>query len=206
MTQVIAFDTETTGLPDWKSPSGGDSQPHLVQLGAIRADIFSEAILEEMEVIIKPDGWIIPGEVAEIHGITTERAMDEGIPEIEALEQFMDMWIDGEELNLRVAHNRTFDQRIIRIAMMRYMTQADVDAWADKEDFDCTMLMAKPIMQLPPRGRYGYRNPKLEAALKHFTGEDLEDAHTALADTRACLKIWFAITNLTIDLVAGNEK
>lgn len=198
MSQVVAFDTETTGLPDWKNPSDGPSQPHLVQLGAIRADVTTEVHLETLDVIIKPDGWIIPDEVAEIHGITTERAMDEGIPEDEAIDTFLAMRGD----HLRVAHNRTFDQRILRIALMRYRSDEEVIAWAEKDDFDCTMLMAKPIMELPPRGRWGWRNPTLAAALKHFTGEELEDAHTAMADTQACLKIWFAMTNQTIELPA----
>lgn len=192
MNPILFFDTETTGLPDWKSPSGGESQPHLVQLGAICADADDQSVIQTLDVIIKPDGWIIPDEVAEIHGITTERAMDEGVPEKDALEQFLALRSNYP----RVAHNRTFDQRIIRIATKRYSEQDVIDNWAEKEDFQCTMLMAKPIMELSPKGRYGYKNPKLVEALKHFTGKDLENAHTAMADTKACMEVYFAIKAL----------
>jgi DNA polymerase-3 subunit epsilon len=38
MTYKLAFDTETTGIPDWKMPSESEYQPHLVQLAAILVD------------------------------------------------------------------------------------------------------------------------------------------------------------------------
>nr|WP_299241463.1 hypothetical protein [uncultured Halomonas sp.] len=38
MTPILFFDTETTGLPDWKVPSDSEHQPHLVQLAAVLAD------------------------------------------------------------------------------------------------------------------------------------------------------------------------
>ncbi|MEJ6520298.1 3'-5' exonuclease [Shewanella bicestrii] len=90
MSLILPFDTETTGLPDWKSPSEADYQPHLVQLAALLVNDKFE-IVKELDVIIKPNGWVIPDEVAAIHGITTERAMDEGIPEQEALTQLLEM-------------------------------------------------------------------------------------------------------------------
>jgi DNA polymerase-3 subunit epsilon len=189
MKQVIFYDTETTGLPDWKSPSGSENQPHIVQLGAILCDMESREIQQELDVIIKPDGWEIPDDTIEVHGITNERAMEEGIPELEAVERFLEM--RGQ--HHRVAHNRTFDQRIIRIALKRYYSEDEQDVWAEKDDHECTMLMAKPIMKLQPKGRYGYKNPRLEQAYEYFTGKELQNAHTAMADARACMEIYFAI-------------
>lgn len=187
--KFITYDTEATGLPDWKSPSGSENQPHIVQLAAILADQKTGEIEDTMDVIIKPEGWIIPEETIEVHGITMERAMDEGIPEREAVEQFLALRGDHH----RVAHNRTFDQRIIRIALKRYFSEEDQEKWAAKDDHDCTMLMSKPIMELPPKGRYGYKNPKLSEAYEHFTGKNLEGAHNALVDAQACMAIWFAM-------------
>lgn len=193
MKPVLFYDTETTGLPDWKVPSDSEHQPHLVQLGAILADEDTRKVISTLDIIIEPTTWEIPQEVSDIHGVTNEIAKAVGVSETAALDVFTQMWKKAK----RVAHNKTFDQRIIRIGLKRYgYDEQLMDDWADKESHECTMIMAKPIMELLPKGRYGFKNPKLEEAYKHFTGKDLENAHTALADATACMEIYWAIQDL----------
>lgn len=192
-THLLFFDTETTGLPEWKEPSGSDKQPHLVQLAGLLVNAETRAEVASMDLIIKPEGWTIPDELTEIHGISNDLANEVGVPESDAVSLFLSMWAG---VHKRVAHNRTFDQRIIRIACKRYFDNSTIDAWAEKDDFDCTMLQAKPIMELPPKGRYGFKNPKLEEAYQHFMGKPLENAHSALADARGCKDIYFAMRDL----------
>lgn len=192
MKTALIFDTETTGLPDWKQPSDSPQQPHLVQLAAMLVDLHTGETIQSLDCIIKPEGWEIPEETSEIHGITNEVALRVGIPEKLAVETLLAMWNGCR----RVAHNRTFDQRIIRIACKRYFDEAQQAAWAEKDTFDCTMLMAKPIMKLPSAdGSARIKQPKLEEAYKYFTGKDLENAHTALADTQACFEVYMALIN-----------
>lgn len=179
MNLAIFFDTETTGLPDWKSPSEAEHQPHLVQLAANVVNLDTQEIIESMDVIIKPDGWVIPQETIDVHGITNERALAEGVSEKEALMNFLRMW-DGRA---RIAFNTTFDNRIIRIATKRYCDESIIDAWHDGE-YACAMMLSRKII--------GGKNPTLQAAFKHFTGKELEGAHTALADTNACMEVYFA--------------
>lgn len=152
MNTAIFFDTETTGLPDWKSHSGSDSQPHIVQLAAILCDLDTRKVLQSIDVIIRPDGYEIPKETSDIHGITNELANDVGISEVQALYMFLALC---KKDTLRVAHNRTFDKRIIRIATKRFCNDEYIENWHDKENFDCTMLMSKPIMKLEPKNRFG---------------------------------------------------
>jgi len=193
MNLVCAYDTETTGLPDWKNPSDSHHQPHLVQLAAILADEDTGKVISTLDLIIQPDGWDIPQEVADIHGITNEIANEVGVNEMDAVALFLQMVGSAK----RLAHNRTFDQRIIRIATKRYFPENVQEKWAEKENHDCTMIMAKPIMQMEPKGRYGYKSPKLSEAYEHFMGKELQDAHSAIADARACLDIYFAMKGLT---------
>lgn len=193
MNLILPFDTETTGLPAWKDPSGADHQPHLVQLAAHLADDESRKIIQTMDVIIKPDGWDIPplDDPANVHGITTEFAHDVGISEKLAVEMLVDMLGD----NLRVAHNTTFDNRIIRIALKRYLGDEIADKWK-AGDYHCTMQQAKPIMKMPNIGRGGIKPPKLTEAYEFFMGKPLLDAHQAIADTDACLSIYWAMQDL----------
>lgn len=183
MNTIFGYDTETTGLPVWKEPSDSDSQPHLVQLGAVLMDADTKKVIASMDVIIKPDGWVIPDDVAVIHGITTEKALAVGIPEKLALEMFLAMRGEAE----RVSYNKTFDQRIIRIAAKRYLDEPAQEKWAIKEDHHCSMRMAKADI--------GGKQPKLIEAYKHYTGKELVDAHSAMADTLACMDVYFSITN-----------
>ncbi len=192
MNTILFYDTETTGLPDWKSPSESETQPHLVQLGAILADADTRKVISTLDLIIKPDHWEIPAEVSDIHGITHEKASQVGVREADALSLFIQM-VGGK----RVAHNKTFDQRIIRIGLKRYgHSDETIDRWAEKDNHDCTMLMAKPILKLGPKGRYGFKPPKLAEAYEYFTGKELQNAHTAMADAQACMEIYWAMQDL----------
>lgn len=89
---ILVFDSETNGFPLWKERSEDPRQPHIVQLGAILCDEDTQEIIEELDVIIKPDGWEITKETSDIHGITQEMALDVGIPEKEAVERFVELY------------------------------------------------------------------------------------------------------------------
>jgi DNA polymerase-3 subunit epsilon len=82
MKTILFYDTETTGLPLWNLPSEHPEQPRVLQLAALLCDEATGEDLQQMNMIILPDGWTVPDEVAAIHGITTERAMAEAEKEI----------------------------------------------------------------------------------------------------------------------------
>lgn len=194
MKPILIFDTETTGLPDFKAPSEAPHQPHIVQLAALLVDPVSRATIASMDVIVRPDGWAIPDDVAAVHGISTERAAALGVSESIALGLFLDMW---GAASLRVAHNEQFDARIIRIAQHRFDC-GDLDAWkAGKAE--CTARLATPLCQIPPTekmvraGFNKFKTPNLGEAYRHFTGRELENAHSAMADVLACRDVYFAI-------------
>ena len=193
MTLAIFYDTETTGLPLFDQPSEDPGQPHIVQLAASLVDLDTQRTISGIDLIVKPDGWTIPDEVAAIHGITTDFAMEVGVPEKLVLEIFLGLW-GG---NLRIAHNEQFDARILRIGCKRFFNDEIADNWKGGESGG-TARMTTKILQLPPTekmraaGRNHFKTPNLREAYRHFFNQDFENAHSALADVRACKKVYFA--------------
>lgn len=184
---ILFYDSETTGLPKYGSPSDDPEQPHLVQLAACLVEPITREVVSSMNVIIRPEGWAIPPEVVSIHGITTERAMAVGIPESLALEMFLALW--GHRM--RIGYNEQFDARLIRIALHRYKTEVALEDWA-KGPAQCAMKLAHPHTKLLKN-----KVPKLTEAYKHFTGTELVGVHDAMVDTLACAKVFFAAQDLT---------
>lgn len=187
MTKLIAFfDTETTGFVSNKVEDNDRKQPHMVQIGVVLCNAETRKIVKELEVTVKPDGWTIPKVVTDIHGITTKIAKEIGIPEKEAIERFLEV-CDGAE---RVAFNSKFDQRIVSIGLARFFDPEAKEKW-DTSEGPCAMLLAKKVCKIPLKSGKGYKNPKLSEAYKHFMGFDFDDAHTALADAKACMEVYF---------------
>lgn len=193
--RVIFLDFETTGLPLFDQPSDDPRQPHVVQAAAVLADSETRKAIASINLIARPDGWEIPDDVARIHGITTETALAVGVPEATVICALRDLW---RAADLRCAHNEPFDARIMRIALKRFLGEAEAESWkAGKAE--CTQRLANPIMKLPPTaamvaaGRKHSKAPNLGEAYHHFTGRKLEGAHSALVDVKACMDVWFAI-------------
>lgn len=183
----LFYDTETTGLPLFKEPSSDPRQPHLVQLAALLVDNARETVAA-LDVIIRPDGWTIPADVVAIHGITTERAMDEGVPEREAMHRFIELW---RRCNERVGHVESFDARILRIAFKRYLTAEFADEFKAGAK-ECTAQLARPIMK--KRGAaFPGTWPTLSDAHQFFIGEPLVGAHSAFGDVIGTKAVYYAI-------------
>lgn len=194
--KIFFYDTETSGLPEWHKPSNDPCQPHVIQLCAHLIDD-SKNTLGVIDTIIKPDGWTIPKEIEELTGISTERAMDEGRPMAQVLTEFVSLWKLSE---LRVAHNESFDMRMLRIEFKRDPAYGDTfaDEWKAGPAF-CTQTNSVKLCKLPPTpkmiaaGRRHFKSPNLAEAFKHFIGKDIENAHTAAGDVAACMAVYFAI-------------
>ena len=209
MKPILFYDSETSGLPLFDQPSEDPAQPHVVQLAACLVDVTTRKTIQSMDVIINPDGWVIPDEVAKIHGITTEYASQVGVSESLAVVMLMELWAAADQ---RVGHNESFDARIIRIALMRFncvtgmRDSAEVaDAWKSGKA-ECTARLATPYCKLPPTekmlavGRKHHKTATLSEAYRHFVREELQDAHSAMVDVRACMAVYFAIQDLKAPL------
>ncbi len=210
---LLAIDTETTGFPNFKDPSDHPDQPHIVQLGAILIDLDTREELDVLDVICRPTDWTIPDEAAAVHGITTQRALDEGIPEDEALSRLLGLWGAADDARVpRVAHNCSFDDRIIRIGLKRFFGEEAAETWK-AAPAQCTAILSTPIVKCPPTAkmiaagrRRHYKTANLTEAHQHFFGEGFDGAHSALADCRACLRVYLAILDQQPERAAEIRK
>ena len=188
----LFFDTETTGLPKkWNAQASDvDNWPRLVQIAWILQDEFEKDRPSIPEAyIIKPDGFEIPIEATEIHGITQERAMDEGVPLSGVLEYFLAL---NKRADRFVGHNINFDVSIIGAEMFR----ADLNGRFIFLKQICTMKTSTNYCKL--KGKYGYKYPTLgELYLKLFDKE-LKDAHDALVDIKATAECFWKLKELGV--------
>lgn len=192
---ALFYDTETNGFPLFSEPSDDPRQPHIVQLAATLVDLESREVLQSVDLIAGPDEWEIPVEVAAIHGITTEHAAAVGVSEALIVDAVMSLWVRAD---VRIAHNESFDSRVMRIALKRFFGDDAADTWM-AGTAECTCFQAAPIVKLPPSpkmiaaGRRHHKKPSLTEAYTHFFGKPFENAHSAMADVRACMDVYFAI-------------
>ena len=190
--RILFYDTETTGMPLWGEPSSDPRQPHLLQIAAALVDSETRKVEAEINLLVRPQGWGIDPEALAIHGITHEHATRFGISEGAAIAHLLDLWGAADK---RVGHVESFDARMGRIAIKRYgyfNQSADVlaDSWKSAPAA-CTSKMTEYLN--PVLGRGHSRGPKLIEAYRHFFGRELEGAHTASADMRACMAVYFAV-------------
>lgn len=186
---ILFFDTETTGKADFRAGPEAPHQPRIVQLAAILTDPCAREIMA-MNVIIRPDGWTIPEETSAIHGITTEFAEQVGVPIKTALGIFGRM---KRSATRYVAHNIDFDLLLIQSEFFRAFNQTAI---IPADQLFCTMKSATSVCQIPSPNFPGeFKWPKLIEAHHFAFGTSFEGAHDALTDVRACVKVYFWLTN-----------
>ncbi len=189
---ILFFDTETTSLPIKHLPVNHPAQPHLVQLAALLVDEDGTE-RASLNLIIEPDVYEIPAAASDVHGITTELARRWGVPLSAAVWPFVCM---RSQARLIVAHNIKFDLAVMEDAIFRLPKR---NFHPGPSERFCTMERSAPIVNLPPTDRMlaagidKPKPPKLEEAYRHFFGEELVGAHDALADVRACKRIYFEL-------------
>lgn len=182
---LLFFDTETTGLCNFKADAPLDVQPHIVSLAAILCDENANE-LDTLSIIVAPYGKSSHPRAEEKHGISESRRMKEGIPVADALASFVSIALRA---SVAVAHNFKFDHMALNCA---YLSRSLPSPFPCLVPF-CTMEATTPVLRLPTKwGKYKF--PKLEEAYFHFfPSRPPYNAHEALADTRACKDIYFQL-------------
>lgn len=160
MPKIAFFDLETTGVDVVTD--------RIVQIAATKTSV-SGKILEEINYLVNP-GRPIPEEATEVHGITNEMIRDK--PSFKQLSEELLKFFDGCYL---AGHNVCrFDipflhESFARVGIKFKFNPLVIDTF-------------RMYSELTPRD--------LGSIYKKYTGEELEGAHDAMADTRGSLTIF----------------
>lgn len=188
---LLFLDTETTGLPNFKLPADDPAQPRVCSFAALMTDSVGK-VINGFASLIVPEGWTIAPEATEVHGLTAEMCAQYGMPAAVVLAVAESMLARAAR---RVGHNIAFDLKMLRGELRRLGLPDHYDKTRDY----CTMHKSRDVCRIPPTGKMmganikTWKSPSLDEAHKHFFGRPVQNAHTALADVKACKDIYFAL-------------
>ncbi len=198
---IAFFDTETTGLPNNRSPRL-ELQPHVLQLAVSLYDSERRPVFELSTLVaLLPEAKIDP-KALETHGISFTQTTQYGVSTDQAVQLLRFAFARAEVV---VAHNLQFDEKLLTFETTR---TGRPSLFEGKRKF-CTMEATSPLLKLPPTEsmiKWGhgdkFKSPKLSEAYRFLFNEDFEGAHDALADTRACARVYFELVDRGLDTLA----
>lgn len=141
--KALFYKVATNGLFMSKTfPTNHPGQPHIVAIAATLVEAAPDGPIKTIDSFSgfsHPDGWTIPPQASDVHGITQDIAMRDGMPEQEVLTRFLNLW--GGVLNKDAAvkvvgFGEAFDMRVIRTALMRFTTDSLADDWKEADHCD----------------------------------------------------------------------
>jgi DNA polymerase III epsilon subunit-like protein len=177
------FDTEGTGLFDYKQPADAPGQPRMASLAIVYVNEKLE-IEREINIFVRPDvnDYFMSEGAQKAHGLTVDFLNEHGVPVTEALNEFCSAVDNGR---IMVAHNSQHDMKQMRAELRRAGMQ---DRFEGSPNI-CTMRAMTDICKIPPRGnRGGYKWPALSEALLFIGETDLGD-HSAINDAKGALAL-----------------
>jgi len=184
----LIFDTETTGLPkSFKAPiTDTDNWPRCIQIAWQLHDEMGNCI-EHQDYLIKPEGFNIPYDAEQIHGISTELAEQEGVLLDEVLEKFNQVLAKSKFV---VGQNVGFDVNIMGCEFYRKGVESSM---ASLPVLDTCTEHTASLCQIPG-GRGGkFKLPTLTELHKHLFGVGFGEAHNATADVEATTRCFLEL-------------
>ena len=184
----IIFDTETTGLPKrWNAPlTDSENWPRCIQIAwQVHAD--SGELLSHEDYLIQPNGFTVPYDAEQIHGISTAFAEQQGRLLDEVLTLFSTALEQAEYVG---GHNVTFDLNIMGAEFLRL---GDHNPLEEAQVIDTCTEETAQLCQLPG-GRGGkFKLPTLTELYIHLFGAGFGEAHNATADVEATTRCFLEL-------------
>ena len=187
----LFFDTETTGFPQDKLPLDDPAQPHIIQIAAMLDDENGNN-KASMNVIINADCGTVPEGAYNVHKISEEIYKKFGVSYMVALASFNSLVQCADVI---VAHNIAFDLKLLKTAYARLGKLERFASEIQSKPQFCTMLATIDVVKIPsPRGRGGYKWPKLDEAYRVLVNPSgFSGAHDAFEDVKACREVFYSL-------------
>ena len=194
----LIFDTETTGLPrDYNAPiTDVDNWPRCVQIAWQLHDELGNCI-EHKDYIIKPNGFSIPFQSEQIHGISTELAHAKG-EDLEIVLVAFKAVLD--KAKFVVGQNIVFDINVMGCEFHRHKLESKLTQLPVLDT--CTETTAELCQLLGGRGGK-FKLPTLTELHQHLFGVPFNEAHNATADVEATTRCFFEL--LRTDVFSPKE-
>ena len=186
----LVYDTETSGLPKKEKGQPYDYQnteyfdtARLISISWLLLNENNE-IVEKKTYFIKPDNFEVSEESINIHGLSYEFLIDNGVEIHEMLLHLNGIFENYNIIEL-IGHNIDFDINILKSELYRYDYNITLSNIIGIPLY-CTMKEAQKKMNVR-------KWPKLSEAYTHFYGENIINAHDAEFDTLHCYKIYLKL-------------
>ena len=178
---IMFIDTEASAKPvNWNSSDKVD-WPYIVQAAWAVYNTQGQ-LLTEQSVIVEAKDYHIHTDALQIHGISEQRANEEGVSRKEALRMFAK---DLKRYNpLIVGHFIDLDLRMIQMGFQR----AGMKNILPNYKTFCTMHATSDYMHLPQR-----HYPQLSEIYQMLFKRKLMGAHDALVDVHATAEVFFEL-------------
>ena len=180
---MVCVDTETTGLDK--------TSDRIIQMALVKFNSKTREIIDEKTYFIKPSGtWTIDPSATEVHGLTNEFIMENGVSLKSIYDEFI-QFCDG--CDFLTYNGNAFDWNFIQREFEREGLDPKVSDGTHKlyDSFFIETL---------------HNSHKLSTVYKKYTGVDFDDAHDACADAKATIEVFFHQLDIYDDIEDTNEE
>ena len=162
---IVCWDVETTGL--------NPKEDFIIQLASSKFIKDTFEIIESKNWYIKPvHNYNISKSAMEVHGLTKEFIDANGVYFKEIAQEFFEFIKDADLLTY---NGNSFDIKFLYEECKRWNLDLPITG---KNFYDSFSMECK------------FRPRNLSSVYKNYTGEDLSDAHNALSDVNATIKVF----------------
>ncbi|MDG1880724.1 MAG: DNA polymerase III subunit alpha, partial [Schleiferiaceae bacterium] len=186
----LIFDTETTGLPrNWGAPLNDlDNWPRVIQIAWQLHDV-DGALIEAKDYLIQPRGFNIPFKAQDIHGISTDLALRDGLLLEEVIQKFVNVLARTKFL---IGHNLKFDTNVLGAEFIRAGINPKL---LEMPVLDTCTPRSAQVTKIKGRGN-SFKIPKLSELHIKLFDEEFKEAHNATADVEASARCFWELVRL----------